>query len=162
MEVDYIVVGKGILANRAAPGDYKAGPFESTTDACTKVPAKFRYIGLTVIINDGVNGAVEYWFKNGTTDEDLVLKTSSTPAVDLIDNHTTAASGQGALDAHQGKVLSDFIGNLSSLTTSDKSNIVAAINSLIVDSNLNYMKLTQAQYDAITTKDPNILYIIVG
>lgn len=70
-------VGSNILVNEASANvDYKYGPYDSLDDA-------YEYlgednldciaVGLTIgIITD--NGIVEYWFKNGTSKEDLVLK----------------------------------------------------------------------------------------
>lgn len=40
----------------------------------------------------------------------------------------TSTSNQDYLSAYQGKVLKDFIGDLTNLTTTDKTNLVAAIN----------------------------------
>lgn len=70
---DYIGVGNPVLARGAKPADYKLGPFSSVSEACSKIAQSFRYIGMTVIINNN-NVATEYWFKNGTTDSDLVAK----------------------------------------------------------------------------------------
>lgn len=53
--------------------------------------------------------------------------------VRLGNNLTQSSSGQYALDAYQGKVLNDKIGNLSSLSTSADSNLVAAINECFQD-----------------------------
>lgn len=72
---DYIGVGNPVLARGAKPADYKLGPFSSVSEACSKIAQSFRYIGMTVIINNN-NVATEYWFKNGTTDSDLVAKQS--------------------------------------------------------------------------------------
>ena len=48
-----------------------------------------------------------------------------------IDNLTTTQSYRYSLDAHQGKVLNDKIGgDLSNLTTTDKTSLIAAINEL--------------------------------
>lgn len=93
---------------------------------------------------------------------------------DIVDNLTTA-SNKKPLSANQGKVLAGWIGTLSSLTTSVKTSIVAAINSLksVVDGKLstanviNNLLTTAAGYaldarqgkalnDKITTANSNI------
>ena len=45
----------------------------------------------------------------------------------IVDN-LTSTSNKAALSAKQGKVLKDLIGDLANLTTTDKTNLVAAIN----------------------------------
>ena len=50
----------------------------------------------------------------------------------LQNNLSTVTSGYYALDAYQGKVLNDKIGgDLSTLTTTDKTSLIAAINELV-------------------------------
>jgi hypothetical protein len=48
-------------------------PYSATTAAINRIPESQRYIGLTVNINN-----VEYWWKNGVADPDLIIKTVST------------------------------------------------------------------------------------
>lgn len=75
----------------------------------------------------------------------------------------TADYPNQVLSASQGKILNDRIGDLSTLTTTAKTSAVAAINEL--DSDLGGLKLvsiTQTDYDALATKDPNTLYVITG
>jgi hypothetical protein len=64
--------------NKPAPVDDRLGVFVSTASALTSVPEDRRYIGLTVIVDDG-SGATEYWFKDGVTDADLEAKASGGP-----------------------------------------------------------------------------------
>lgn len=63
------------------------GPYESVNEALQTLNSTTvngvdytkRHIGLTVgimVSEPGGNGIIEYWFKNGTSDNDLVLKTS--------------------------------------------------------------------------------------
>ena len=60
-------------ANPSANIDYYYGTYESKAAACAAVPLAVRMIGKTVGIIE--NGAVvEYWWKSGVADEDLVLK----------------------------------------------------------------------------------------
>ncbi len=59
--------------NKPSPIDDRLGVFVSTASALTSIAEDRRYIGLTVIVDDG-SGAVEYWFQDGVTDVDLVAK----------------------------------------------------------------------------------------
>jgi hypothetical protein len=61
--------------NKPAPVDDRLGVFESTAEALAYTNEDRRYIGLTVIVDDGT-GAVEYWFKDGVTDSDLEVKST--------------------------------------------------------------------------------------
>lgn len=52
-------------------------------------------------------------------------------------------------------------GQTSDLTTTSKTNLVSAINELVTNmGGAKIVVLTQAQYDALATKDPSTLYII--
>jgi nitrogen fixation protein len=61
--------------NKPAPVDDRLGVFVSTASALSSVPEDRRYIGLTVIVDDGT-GATEYWFKEGVTNADLEAKST--------------------------------------------------------------------------------------
>lgn len=61
--------------NKPAPIDDRLGPFLSTALALSSIELDRRYIGLTVIVDDGT-GAVDYWFKDGVTNGDLEVKSS--------------------------------------------------------------------------------------
>lgn len=54
----------------------KTVPYTSVAQANAAVPSFFRHIGKCVLIDLG-DGPVEYWWKDGTTDPDLVVKSSS-------------------------------------------------------------------------------------
>lgn len=72
-----LTISKTLLVNAAvADNNYLYGPYASTTAACTAVPSAIRAAGLTVGITTG-DGVVEYWFKSGITDSDLVVKSTS-------------------------------------------------------------------------------------
>lgn len=53
--------------------DAKYGPYSSTTEALMALAQEVRAIGLTVGIKTST-GIVEYWFKNGISDSNLVVK----------------------------------------------------------------------------------------
>jgi nitrogen fixation protein len=59
--------------NKPAPVDDRLGVFESTAEALAYINEDRRYIGLTIIVDNGT-GAHEYWFKDGVTDSDLIVK----------------------------------------------------------------------------------------
>jgi len=59
--------------NKPAPVDDRLGVFESTAEALAYINEDRRYIGLTIIVDNG-NGAHEYWFKDGVTNSDLIVK----------------------------------------------------------------------------------------
>lgn len=59
--------------NKPAPVDDRLGAFESTAEALAYINEDRRYIGLTIIVDNGT-GAHEYWFKDGVTDSDLIVK----------------------------------------------------------------------------------------
>lgn len=53
--------------------DAKYGPYSSTTEALMALAPNARAIGLTVGIKTSI-GITEYWFKNGISDSNLVVK----------------------------------------------------------------------------------------
>lgn len=72
----YTVMGPILSQVATANADSQYGPYDSLSAALTAVESPTRAIGKTVgIMVDG--SVVEYWFKSGITDSDLVLKTVS-------------------------------------------------------------------------------------
>lgn len=69
-------------------------PWNSTGEVNAAIPEPYRYIGLTVNINNA-----EYWYYSGTTDLDLIVKsmvgnvTGATNGVRLINNNTVVSLG---------------------------------------------------------------------
>lgn len=69
------------IVNNAADSEYnilpnidaKYGPYSSTTEALMALAQEVRAIGLTVGIKTST-GITEYWFKNGISDNNLVVK----------------------------------------------------------------------------------------
>lgn len=69
------------IVNNAADSNYnllpnidaKYGPYSSTTEALMALAPNTRAIGLTVGIKTSI-GITEYWFKNGISDNNLVVK----------------------------------------------------------------------------------------
>ena len=64
------------ILDKASNIDVRYGPWTSVLNANTNVPLEVRDLGLTVgIINN--NSVDEYWYKDGITDSDLILKSSN-------------------------------------------------------------------------------------
>lgn len=80
-------VGSNIFANEATANvDYKYGPYASIDEAYATLcedNLDVIAVGLTVGIMTE-NGVVEYWFKKGTTKQDLVLKGIDPSVMDKI------------------------------------------------------------------------------
>lgn len=125
--------------------DKRSGPYASLADAKAALDTNERYVGLrvSVISNSTIDGAgnyitgdlTEYVFDGGITDNDLVEVITLKSELSNVDNTSDAdkpisTATQIALDT---KPSSDTIDNI--------------------------VKLTQAEYDAITP-DTNTLYII--
>lgn len=78
--MDGINISQSIV-NNAADSEYnllpnidaKYGPYSSTTEALMTLAQEVRAIGLTVGIKTST-GITEYWFKNGISDNNLVVK----------------------------------------------------------------------------------------
>lgn len=62
-----------VVGNELA--DAKYGPYLTTTQVLALLPIDDRKIGQTVGVYDGT-GIVEYWFKDGIENADLVLKSA--------------------------------------------------------------------------------------
>jgi len=86
------------VTNPYANVDARYGPWLSLTDALTSFNAGLRFRGLTVGIyepNFNTNGSiVEYWFKDGVADGNLVLKTAGgvVPGNVILDGGNTNAA----------------------------------------------------------------------
>ena len=70
-----IKITDNFQVNKPAPIDDRLGPFASTAVALSSIELDRRYIGLTVIVDDGT-GAVDYWFKDGVSNGDLEAKST--------------------------------------------------------------------------------------
>jgi len=57
------------------PTDTRYGPYPNTESALLGIPYIFRYLGLTVGV-ENFEGVTDFWFKEGIEDEDLVVKTT--------------------------------------------------------------------------------------
>jgi len=80
-----LIVNDSIQNNSPKPVDNKYGvfsagsfrPYNNVTEANSLIPAAYRSIGLTTLINTG-SGNTEYWYQAGIADGNLVPKISTT------------------------------------------------------------------------------------
>ncbi len=80
--MSYNRVDRSLFVIQNKPLDAKRGPWASTAEACANIPINRRDQGLTVgIINAG--SIVEYWWKDGVQDIDLVAKSSGSGGGDM-------------------------------------------------------------------------------
>ena len=115
-----IILNDNIDVRAPKPADARFGTgisgttgFYTTTSAAnTAIPSYQRYIGLTVGIKVGSNPIQEYWYANGITDFDLVLKTGTVS------------------NAANGLTLSSGIINLGGTLTSPTTIVTSATNTL--------------------------------
>lgn len=128
-----------------ASGAFRA--YTSTTEANTSIPAPFRSVGLTVLINTG-SGNQEYWYLAGTADVNLVAK-SATATVSSPITITGTTIGIQQSSTSQSGYLSNtdwntFNGKLSSLLSTGAGVAVyasttagvASIKSLVAGTNV--------------------------
>lgn len=64
------------LVDPYANVDSRYGPWSSITDANNNINVNVRRIGLTVGVSAIETGVIEYWYKNGIQNTDLILKTA--------------------------------------------------------------------------------------
>jgi hypothetical protein len=88
------------IVNPAANVDSTYGPYNTVTEANTAIISGLRVIGRTVgVITAG--SVIEYWWKNGILDTDLIVKSSSvgTNSNVLIDGGTFTSPNNALIDA---------------------------------------------------------------
>ena len=65
--------------------DYNYGPYNTVEDAVFAIPSVIREKGLTVgVLLDG--NVIEYWWKSGIQDSDLVIKSSNAGTIPIYEN----------------------------------------------------------------------------
>jgi hypothetical protein len=100
----------GFRVANPEPLDSKYGPYASIPAALASVAAGERYVGLTVNVN-----GVEYWWKSGTTNGDLVEKIVSPTVV------TTNIAGNVTIDLSAGRMfILTLTGNVTSFSFSNE------------------------------------------
>lgn len=88
----------GVKVVNPLPADYyydnEGTPYASTSAAISAIPEAIRYKGMTVNVD-----TVEWWWKNGIADGDLIIKVGGTGG-DLHYIHTQALPAQIWVIAH--------------------------------------------------------------
>ena len=83
MALTGIELSAGIVVGANKPVDAKFGPYASTAAALADIGTTLRYKGLTVGIETG-GQVVEYWFRDGVANSDLVEKITPLEAENII------------------------------------------------------------------------------
>jgi hypothetical protein len=83
MALTGIELSAGIVVGANKPVDAKFGPYASTAAALADIGSTLRYKGLTVGI-ENAGQVVEYWFRNGVANADLVEKITPLEATNII------------------------------------------------------------------------------
>lgn len=83
MALTGIELSAGIVVGANRPIDAKYGPYASLAEALADIGTTLRYKGLTVGIETG-GQVVEYWFRDGVANSDLVEKITPLEADNII------------------------------------------------------------------------------
>jgi hypothetical protein len=104
MALSGIQLSAGIVVGSNTSVDAKFGPYADVATAKSEIGSTLRYKGLTVGIL--VSGSVvEYWWKDGTADSDLVAKTADLEWGNIIGTLSNQTDLQTALDAKTNKLV---------------------------------------------------------
>ena len=104
MALSGIQLSAGIVVGSNTSVDAKYGPYADVATANSEIGSTLRYKGLTVGIL--VSGSVvEYWYKDGITDSDLVEKSSATAWGDITGTLSNQTDLQTALDTKTNKLI---------------------------------------------------------
>ena len=92
-----IILNDNIKINAGKPSESKYLnssniAYSSTTEATTSIPIAERYFGLTVLVDTGTSN-VEYWWREGVTDIDLIEKKFASEQ--LVGDFITGATNLG-------------------------------------------------------------------
>jgi hypothetical protein len=104
MALSGIQLSAGIVVGSNTAVDAKYGPYADVATAKSEIGSTLRYKGLTVGIL--VSGAVvEYWWKDGITDSDLISKGGATAWGTITGTLSDQTDLQTALDAKTNKLI---------------------------------------------------------
>jgi hypothetical protein len=104
MALSGIQLSAGIVVGSNTAVDAKYGPYADVATAKSEIGSTLRYKGLTVGIL--VSGAVvEYWWKDGITDTDLISKGGATAWGTITGTLSDQTDLQTALDAKTNKLI---------------------------------------------------------
>jgi hypothetical protein len=104
MALSGIQLSAGIVVGSNTSVDAKYGPYADVATAKSEIGSTLRYKGLTVGIL--VSGSVvEYWWKDGITDTDLVVKGGATAWGTITGTLSSQTDLQTALDTKTNKLI---------------------------------------------------------
>jgi hypothetical protein len=104
MALSGIQLSAGIVVGSNTAVDAKYGPYADVATAKSEIGSTLRYKGLTVGIL--VSGAVvEYWWKDGITDSDLISKGGATAWGTITGTLSDQTDLQSALDTKTAKLI---------------------------------------------------------
>jgi hypothetical protein len=104
MALSGIQLSAGIVVGSNTAVDAKYGPYADVATAKSEIGSTLRYKGLTVGIL--VSGAVvEYWWKDGITDSDLISKGGATAWGTITGTLSSQTDLQTALDTKTNKLI---------------------------------------------------------
>lgn len=104
MALSGIQLSAGIVVGSNTAVDAKYGPYADVATAKSEIGSTLRYKGLTVGIL--VSGAVvEYWWKDGITDSDLISKGGATAWGTITGTLSSQTDLQSALDTKTNKLI---------------------------------------------------------
>ena len=104
MALSGIQLSAGIVVGSNTAVDAKYGPYADVATAKSEIGSTLRYKGLTVGIL--VSGAVvEYWWKDGITDSDLISKGGATAWGTITGTLSSQTDLQTALDTKTAKLI---------------------------------------------------------
>jgi hypothetical protein len=104
MALSGIQLSAGIVVGSNTAVDAKYGPYADVATAKSEIGSTLRYKGLTVGIL--VSGAVvEYWWKDGITDSDLISKGGATAWGTITGTLSDQSDLQTALDTKTNKLI---------------------------------------------------------
>ena len=112
-----IIINDNFAVNVGKPIDSRylniSTPWTSTSATNAGIPQSYRYRGLTVNV-----GGVEYWYKDGVTDPDLVIKTASGNTFNAVTGATNVGYFSGTTSVQTLNIttsLTGFSGNYNSI-----------------------------------------------
>jgi hypothetical protein len=190
MALSGIQLSAGIVVGVNKPVDGKYGPYPDVATAKADIGVTLRYLGLTVGIETG-GVVEEYWWESGTADGDLVAKgggggtwgsitgtlSDQTDLQSALDGKEATITATTSADYYRGDktfaTLDKAAVGLSNVdNTSDANKPISTATQTALDGKIakstgttynvyTLSALTQAEYDAIGTKDADTIYFII-
>ena len=119
------LLGNGLYHSAQGVKIYYA--VEASTNSAYDILVNKGSNGIKIFMFDASSSSIDITVRRIRLDGSLIASPNILSESYIVNNLTSTNSGR-VLSAAQGKVLKDFIGDLTNLTTTDKTNLVAAIN----------------------------------